>query len=216
MLSVEGVHKSYHLRGGQRREVLRGVDARVRRGDAIGVLGRNGAGKSTLMRLIAGVEPPTAGRIVRGMSISWPLGYGGALHPALTGADNVRFVARIYGRPAGWTIGFCEEFAELGPAMRQPVRTYSSGMQSRLALALSLAVDFDCYLVDEIVAAGDSRFSARAREELMARRGRAALIFVSHAEELVRSYCTSAAVLTEGRLHFHEDMDQAFAAYRAL
>jgi len=125
-------------------------------------------------------------------------------------------VARIYGRPIDWTIGFCEDFAELGRDMHMPVRTYSSGMQSRLALALSLAVDFDCYLVDEVVAAGDGRFAARGREELMARRGRAALLFVSHSEELVRSFCTSAAVLTQGRLVFHEDLDQAFAAYRAL
>ncbi len=216
MLRLVGLHKSYRVAGGRQKHVLRGVDATVRRGDAIGILGRNGAGKSTLMRLISGVDHPTAGRVERGMSISWPLGYGGALHPALSGADNARFVARIYGRPVDWIIGYCEEFAELGRDMRQPVRTYSAGMQSRLALALSLAVDFDCYLVDEIVAAGDSRFTARAREELMARRGRAALIFVSHSEDLVRSYCTSAAVLNEGRLHFHEDMDQAFAAYRAL
>lgn len=216
MLRLEGVRKSYKLPKGGEREVLRGVDALVRKGDAIGILGRNGAGKSTLMRVISGVDHPTGGRIERGMSISWPLGYGGALHGSLSGADNARFVARIYDRPIDWTIGFCEEFAELGRDMHMPVRTYSSGMQSRLALALSLAVDFDCYLVDEIVAAGDSRFASRGREELMARRGRAALIFVSHSEELIRSYCTSAAVLTQGRLFFHEDLDQAFAAYRAL
>lgn len=216
MLRLEGVRKSYKLPKGGEREVLRGVDALVRKGDAIGILGRNGAGKSTLMRVISGVDHPTGGRIERGMSISWPLGYGGALHGSLSGADNARFVARIYDRPIDWTIDFCEEFAELGRDMHMPVRTYSSGMQSRLALALSLAVDFDCYLVDEIVAAGDSRFASRGREELMARRGRAALIFVSHSEELIRSYCTSAAVLTKGRLFFHEDLDQAFAAYRAL
>ncbi|MCW8085873.1 ABC transporter ATP-binding protein [Sabulicella glaciei] len=215
MLRLDGVWKSYRVRG-RDKEVLRGVDATVRKGDAIGILGRNGAGKSTLMRLIAGVEHPNAGRIHREMSISWPLGYGGALHSNLSGADNVRFVARIYGRPVDWTLGFCEEFAELGEHMRMPVRTYSSGMQSRLALALSLAVDFDCYLVDEMVAAGDARFAGRGREELMARRGRAALILVSHSEELVRNFCTSAAVLQDGKLHFHEDLDQAFAAYRAL
>ena len=215
MLRLEDVHKSYHLQG-HRRHVLRGVDATVRRGDAIGVLGRNGAGKSTLMRIISGAEHPSAGRVYRGMSVSWPLGYGGALHPALSGADNARFIARIYGRPAEWTIGYCEEFAELGAYMRLPVRSYSAGMVTRLALALSLAVEFDCYLVDEMVGAGDERFAHRGREELMARRGRSALIFVSHSEELIRDFCSSAAVLQEGKLIFHEDLDQAFAAYRAL
>lgn len=215
MLELLGIRKSFRVQGHER-EVLRGVDATFLRGDSVGILGRNGAGKTTLMRIIAGAEHPTAGEVRRGMSVSWPLGYGGALHGMLSGADNARFVARIYGKPADWIIGYCEDFAELGPYMRLPVRTYSAGMQARLALALSLAVDFDCYLVDEMVGAGDERFVSRGREELLARRGRAAILMISHSEELVRAFCTSAAVLHEGKLVFHEDLDSAFAAYRAL
>jgi capsular polysaccharide transport system ATP-binding protein len=157
-LELIDVHKSYAVRGGGTRHVLRGVNARVGRGEQVGILGRNGAGKSTLMRILGGIETPTRGQVRRTMSISWPLGYSGAFQGNLSGADNIRFIARIYGRNAERTIGFVEEYAELGEYLRMPVGTYSSGMRSRLAFAVSLAVDFDCYLIDEAVAPGDARF----------------------------------------------------------
>lgn len=215
MLRLEGVRKTFVERGFAR-EVLRGVDATFHRGDMVGILGRNGSGKSTLLRIMAGVERPTAGRVERRMSVSWPLGYAGGVHHALTGADNARFVARIYGRPTQWTVDFVRDFAELGREMWDPVRTYSAGMKSRFAFALSLAVEFDCYLLDEITSAGDARFNAKCRQALLARRRKSAIILVSHHEETVRAFCRHAAVLDQGRLIFHEDMDQAFAAYAAL
>lgn len=215
MLRLSRVHKTFIERG-LTREVLRGVDATFLRGDMVGILGRNGAGKSTLMKIMAGVEKPSSGRVERSMSVSWPLGYTGGVHGSLTGADNARFVARVYGRPTGWTVDFVRDFAELGREMWEPVRTYSAGMKSRFSFALSLAIEFDCYLLDEITSAGDARFNAKCRQALLSRRRQSAIILVSHHEETVRSFCRHAAVLDQGRLVFHEDLDQAFAAYAAL
>lgn len=215
MLRLEGVTKTF-TRNGITREVLSGIDATFLPGDAIGILGRNGAGKSTLMRILAGVEHPTKGRVHRKMSISWPMGYDAAVHGALTGADNTRFLARLYDRPVGWMEGFVQEFSEIGDEFRKPVKTYSDGMKARLIFALSMAVDFDCYLIDEVISAGDARFAERCRQALLARRGRSALILVSHQMNTVRSLCSHAAILHEGRLIFHEDLDQAFAEYEQL
>ena len=215
MLEMTDVCKSFTSKG-ITRHVLMGVNATFLPGDAVGILGRNGAGKSTLMRIMAGVEHPTSGRIRRRMSISWPMGYDAAVHNALTGADNTRFIARLYDRPVGWMEGFVQEFSEIGEEFRQPVKTYSAGMKARLIFALSMAVDFDCYLIDEVIAAGDARFAERCRQSLLARRGKSALILVSHQMDTVRSLCTHAAILDEGRLKFHEDLDQAFAEYANL
>src|SRR3712207_2720778 len=168
MIALRGVCKSYHTRLGHR-EVLRGVDCEFRPGEQVGILGRNGAGKTTLLRVIAGVELPTSGRVERGMSVSWPLGFAGAMHYSITGADNARFIARIYDRPIRETVEFVEDFAELGEYYRMPARTYSSGMLMRLGFALSMAVEFDCYLVDEVVATGDTRRSEEHTSELQSR-----------------------------------------------
>ncbi len=215
MIVLENVHKSYRLHGGTRKAVLRGVNATFSRGEAVGILGHNGAGKSTLLRLISGVEFPEAGHIRRRMSISWPLGHAAAMHYSISGADNARFVARLYGKPVAETVEFVEDFAEVGQYYRQPVRTYSSGMMSRLGIALSLAVDFDCYLLDEVVGAGDSRFALRCQAAMLERRERSTMLLVSHQAETVRAFCTTGAVLKDGRLTRYEDLDQAIAAYDA-
>ena len=214
MIRLHGVHKLFRTRFGQR-EVLRGVDCTFRRGEAVGILGRNGAGKTTLLRLIAGVESPSRGSVERRMSVSWPLGYAGAMHYSISGADNARFIARIYDKPVAAVLEMVESFAELGEYFRMPVRTYSSGMIARLGFALSLAMDFDCYLVDEAIAAGDARFGDRYRKALEERRARSTLLLVSHQPETVRALCTSAAVLQDGRLTRYDDMDEAIAVYPA-
>jgi capsular polysaccharide transport system ATP-binding protein len=214
-LELIDVHKSYRVNGG-RKTVLRGVNVAIRKGQSVGVMGRNGAGKSTLVRIIGGIEAPSAGTVRRGMSVSFPIGFGGGMQPSLTGADNVRFVARIYGKPVDRTLGFVESFAEIGEYMRMPVASYSAGMRGRLSFAISLALEFDCYLIDEAVAAGDARFNARFREALAERVRRSALVMVSHSPSLIRSYCKTAAVLDGGVLTVHEDLDEAIATYHAL
>jgi capsular polysaccharide transport system ATP-binding protein len=214
MIRLHDVSKSYRTHLGQR-EVLRGLNATFAPGEKVGILGRNGAGKTTLLRVIAGVELPSSGRVERRMTVSWPLGFAGAMHYNMTGADNARFIARIYAKPVAETVDFVREFADLGAYFRLPVKTYSSGMIIRLGFALSLAVDFDCYLVDEAIAVGDSRFAARYHAALTERQARSALLLVSHIPDVVRSYCSSGAILDNGRLTRYDDLDEAIAIYQA-
>lgn len=214
MIRFTGVSKSYRTRDGVR-PVLADASFSIAPGTALAICGANGAGKSTLLRLMAGVEAPSRGRIERQMSVSWPLGHASAFQSSLSGADNTRFIARIYGRDLADTLAFVEDFAELGAYLREPVRSYSAGMQARLAFAVSLAVDFDCYLVDEIVTAGDQRFQQRCHDALMARRDRATLVMVSHDPVLLRLYCRTGATLVGGRLSFHPDIDTTFLAHAA-
>jgi capsular polysaccharide transport system ATP-binding protein len=195
--------------------VLDGVSLRLDRGDALGICGHNGAGKSTLLKLIAGVEQPSSGTITRTGSVSWPIGYASAFQSSLTGADNVRFIARIYDRPIKKTLEFVDHFAELGSYLAMPIRTYSSGMMARLAFAASLAVDFDCYLVDEITAAGDARFRQRCEDALMARRELGTLVMVSHDPHTLRQYCTTGAVVGDGRVDLLETVDEAIERHFA-
>jgi capsular polysaccharide transport system ATP-binding protein len=210
-LELIDVHKSYPMRGG-RKVILAGASGRIERGEKLGVLGRNGSGKSTLVRMIAGVEAPNKGRIRSSMSISWPIGSGAGIKPTLTGEENARFIARIYGKNEDRIVKFVDSFAELEEYFLMPVMTYSSGMRSRLSLSISLAVDFDCFLVDEALAVGDTRFG-RAFEERIQRSG---LILISHSPALVRRLCTRAAVLDQGILTFYDDLDEALATYNAL
>ncbi len=210
-LELMDVHKSYPMRGG-RKMVLRGAYGKIARGEKVGILGRNGSGKSTLVRILGGVEAPTSGRIRRSMTLSWPIGMMAGFQPQISGADNARFIARIYGRDIEPVVDSVADFSELGDYLRMPVMTYSSGMRSRLALAVSLAIDFDCYLVDEALSVGDTRFG-RAFAEKIERSG---LILVSHSPALVRRLCTRAAVLDQGILTFYDDLDEALATYNAL
>ena len=176
MIYCEDVTKSYPM-GSGRKHVLKGVDLHISPGERLGFLGRNGAGKTTLIKLIGGVEMPTAGKIRRKMSVSWPLGFGGGFQGSLTGYDNARFIARVYGHQYSGIRDFVEEFTELGPQLKMPVKTYSSGMRARLAFALSLAIEFDCYLIDEIIMVGDQNFHKKCHYELFEKRGDRALIF---------------------------------------
>jgi capsular polysaccharide transport system ATP-binding protein len=210
-LELINVHKSYPTRDGQK-ILLRGAYGKIARGEKVGILGRNGSGKSTLVRMLGGVEAPTRGRIKRSMAISWPIGLAAGFSGQLSGADNARFIARLYGRDIDKITEFVAEFSELGEYLRMPMMTYSSGMRTRLALAVSLAVDFDCYLVDEALAVGDTRFGRAFAEKIE----RAGLILVSHSPALVRRLCTRAAVLDQGNLTFYDDIDEALATYNAL
>ncbi len=212
MIRLSNVSKAYGTSSGKAR-VLEGVDFEVNRGESVGILGRNGAGKSTLIRIISGAERPDTGSIDREMSVSWPLAFSGAFQSSLTGIDNLRFICRVYGVDTERHIPFVEEFSELGVYLREPVRTYSSGMQARLAFALSMVIEFDCFLIDEIVAVGDSRFQAKCHEELFVKRADRARIIVSHDPGYIRSHCQRAAVLQAGKLHRFDSVDEAYTYY---
>lgn len=212
MIAVDHVSKRYRTRQGWK-TVLDDISFTMEKGDKIGILGRNGAGKSTLIRLMSGVEQPTSGEIRRSMSISWPLAFSGAFQGSLTGMDNLRFICRIYDVDMDYVRRFTEEFSELGNYLYEPVKRYSSGMKARLAFALSLAVEFDCYLIDEVIAVGDSRFAEKCRYELFERRKDRSIILVSHSNSAMKQYCDNAMVLDEGRLHQFDNMDAAYQYY---
>jgi len=214
MIRLENICKSYGVRGGQR-QVLDHVSFTLGRGRHIGILGRNGAGKSTLVRLLSGAERPTSGHIHRDMSVSWPLAFTGAFQTHLTGLDNLRFVCRVYGVDWRPLIPFVEEFTELGMYLNEPVATYSSGMAMRLAFALSMAIEFDCFLIDEGMSVGDSRFGDRCHVELFQKRKDRAFILVSHDPHIIKAYCERAAVLHMGRLYEFEHVEQAYEFYES-
>lgn len=215
MITCEALYKSYRVGHGRKR-VLEDVNLTFNQGDRVGLLGRNGAGKTTLIKLIGGVEMPTSGRVVRQMSCSWPLGFAGGFQGSLTGYDNARFIARIYGRDYDDLRGFVEEFTELGQQLRMPVKTYSSGMRARLAFGLSLAIEFDCYLIDEVIMVGDRNFQLKCQEEIFGKRGDRALLLASHGHDLIRQYCNIAVVLRNGRAEVFDDIEEALAVYDTL
>lgn len=212
MISMKKITKAYATGSGVVK-VLDGIDLDIARGESIGILGRNGAGKSTMVRILGGAEMPDSGTIERQMSVSWPLAFAGGFQGSLTGLDNLRFICRVYGVDAEACLPFVYDFTELGIYLKEPVKTYSSGMRARLAFATSMVVDFDCYLVDEIVAVGDSRFQAKCHEELFVKRADRALIIVSHDPGYIRAHCQRAAVLRDGKLHHFASVDDAFDYY---
>ena len=180
------------------------------------LLGVNGAGKSTSLRLIAGIELPNEGKVRRSTRISWPLGFATGLHPLMTGRENVKFVARAYGEDVRRVIRFVEDFSEIGDYMDAPVRTYSSGMMARLAFGLSMAIEFECYLIDEITAVGDARFQARCQTAFNQRRKNADLIVVSHSMSTIKDYCDRGMVLVDGQMLVFDNVDKAIEVYNRL
>jgi capsular polysaccharide transport system ATP-binding protein len=216
MVKIEGLCKDYPSEQGGYRRVLNQISFALSKGEKIAVLGRNGAGKSTLIRLLGGIELPTSGTIERTMSVSWPVGLTGGIHGVLTGNDNIRFIARVYGKPFRQLRDYVDDFAQLGKFLSEPVKTYSTGMMGRLNFALSLAVEFECYLIDEIMAAGDQNFQRRSHEELFEKRVDRSLIMASHIPDLIKSYCSRALVLHRGRGKIFDDLDLALDIYQAL
>ena len=214
-ITLTDIVKEYHTPIGTRR-VLDRISFDIRKGEKIAVLGRNGAGKSTLVKILGGVERPTSGSIRRDMTMSWPLTFGGGFETSMSGMDNIRFIARIYNAPLQRTIDFCDDFAELGKLLFLPVRTYSSGMRARLAFALTLAIDFECMLIDEVISVGDQRFHVKCHDELFVKRKHCAMILVSHDIALVKEFCNQALILKDGRGKAFDDIDLALDIYSSL
>lgn len=215
MIKLEHVVKTYPIKGG-RRIVLDDINLNLEMGEKIGILGRNGAGKSTLIRILGGVEKPTSGTVIRDMSISWPLAFSGAFQGTLTGADNVRFVSRVYDVDYDKAMDVVDSFAELGKYLYEPVKIYSSGMRARLAFAISLAIDFDCYLIDEVISVGDASFHQKCQVELFEKRSHKAMIIVSHELHNIRDYCNKAGILNSGKLTIFHDIEEALNIYNSL
>lgn len=215
MVELRNITKTYRTRHG-RKTVLQAVSCVFSPGENTGIIGRNGAGKSTLIRIIGGVEPPDSGTVIRTSTLSWPLGFAGGFHGRLTGRENLRFTCRIYGSDYQQATKFVEEFSELGEYMDMPLRTYSSGMRAKLAFGLSMAIDFDFYLIDELTSVGDASFNEKCRKVFEERKARATLIVVSHSPQVIRAHCTRFAVLDKGRLDFFSDFDEAFAMYNKV
>jgi len=215
MIQLSNVNKYYRV-DGRKKIILDDISTVFEEGYSYALLGVNGAGKSTTMRLLSGVELPNSGRIRRTVRVSWPLGFAGAFHPLMTGRNNVTFAARIYGQDIRRVLNFVEDFSELGDYLDAPVRTYSSGMMARLAFGLSMAIEFQCYLIDEITGVGDARFQARCEEVFAERRKRSDLIVISHSMGTVKSYCSRGAVLVDGRLATFGDVDDAIDLYNRL
>ncbi len=215
MVEFIDVHKYYRTKG-HTKVVLDHITTTFERGHSYGILGVNGAGKSTTIRLLSGVEAPNSGRIRRHVEFSWPIGFGNGFQGLMTGRNNVTFVARVYGQDVRRVLDFVEDFSELGDYLDAPVRTYSSGMSGRLAFALSMAIDFDCYLIDEVTATGDARFQQRCHQAFQERRARSDVIMVSHMIGTIRDYCDRGAVLVDGRLISFDDIDQAIDMYSRL
>lgn len=212
MITLTNVSKSYPTRQGPV-TVLDRINLQVARGEKLGILGRNGSGKSTVVRLISGAELPDSGSVARSMSVSWPIAFSGGFQGMLTGLDNLRFICRVYGVDWADKVEFVEDFAELGRFLREPLKTYSSGMRARLAFALSMVIDFDCFLIDEVSAVGDDRFKRKCQHELFEKRGDRAMIIVSHSHSYIKKHCERIALLKDGSFIFYDDVDEAYEAY---
>lgn len=212
MIVLENLTKIYWLQG-NRKVVLEEANAVFPSRTSIGLLGRNGAGKSTLLRLIGGTILPTSGQILSDGRISFPVGFAGSFHPDMTAAQNVRFVARIYGVDTDALIDFVEDFAELGKHFNLPIRSYSSGMRSRLTFGLSMGLKFDTYLIDEVMSVGDAAFRSKAEAVFAERLRNAGSVFVSHSMDAMRLMCKSGAVLEGGKLTFFPEINEAIEVH---
>ena len=214
MIEVRHVSKAYPIRHGMN-QVLDDISLSFPAGQNMGILGRNGSGKSTLLRIMAGIEQPDRGEVIRHRRVSWPIGFAGGFSGSLSGEENCRFVARIYGADVRRVSLYAQEFSELHEYFYMPVRTYSTGMRSRLAFALSMAIDFSIYLIDEMTAVGDKPFQDKCREAFRARREHSSVILVSHNLATIKQFCDSCAVLIDGRLQVCASIDEAELRYEA-
>ena len=215
MIRFENLCKSFRI-GQGRKIIVDNLSLTLPSGKSLALLGRNGAGKSTLLQMVAGTLRPDSGRIVSDGRISWPVGLGGSLHRELTGAQNVRFLARVYGVDTEELSAFVEDFCELGPHFHAPVRSSSSGMRSRLAFGASMGIPFDTYLVDEVTAVGDAKFRRKSRAIFRERMQTAAGLFVTHDLTTLRDYCEAGLLLEGGRLYYFSDLEEAVAVHKAL
>lgn len=218
MIEVRKLYKSYRDRSRQKRYVVfRDLSFTIPPGRNVAIMGRNGAGKTTLLRLLGGIDVPDRGHILTDRRISWPVGLRGGFQGSLTGRENVRFVARVQGARGSAlraVTDYVETFAEIGAHYDEPVKTYSSGMRGRVAFGLSLAFDFDYYLIDEAMSVGDAHFKKKAQQALREKIGRAHVLLASHSLGDVEAFCDLVLLLEAGQVRFFEDVKEGIEAYR--
>ena len=212
MIKFINVSHSYKIKSGKN-IIFSDLNFSVSKGDKIGIIGRNGAGKSTLLRLIGGVEEPNSGKVIKKMSISWPLAFGGGFQGSLSGLDNTRFICRVYNKPLEGAEQYIQQFAELGDYFYEPVKSYSSGMRAKLAFGISMLIDFDCYLIDEITAVGDASFQEKCNQELFVNKKESAMVIVSHDENVIKDKCDSVLLIDSGNGTYFSDVNEAFSVY---
>ncbi|WP_158971836.1 ABC transporter ATP-binding protein [Chachezhania sediminis] len=215
MIRFENLTKGFWVRG-ERKLVIDNLNLTLPDGKSLALLGRNGAGKSTLLQMIAGTIRPDSGRILTDGTISWPVGFGGSFHRDLTGAQNVRFIARIYGVDTDALLAFVEDFAELGSFFHMPVGNYSSGMRSRLTFGASMGIRFDTYLVDEVTSVGDAAFRRKSRAIFRERMANSGAIVVNHSMNQIREFCDSGLLLEGGKVTYYEDLEEAIARHEEM
>lgn len=213
MISFERVSKVYNINN-IRKVILDDASFVFPSGKNIAVMGQNGAGKSTITRMISGIELPTSGLIRRDERVSWPLGFSAGFNGLMTGLENIRFVARIYGVESDEVLEKVQSFAELGKSLALPISTYSSGMKARLAFGLSLAIDFDTFLIDEITAVGDRRFKKKSNAALKDRIENARVIMISHSENTIREYCDSGVLVYNSKMYYYDNIEKLISDYR--
>ncbi len=212
MIRLQNISKSYYTKHGVN-QLFSDLCLNIPLKQNVGVLGRNGVGKSTLLRIIAGIEEPDSGTIIRDARVSWPIGFSGGFNGSLSGEENCFFVSRIYGEDINRVTEFVKDFSELEDYFHMPFKTYSAGMKSRLAFGLSMALEFDIYLVDEVTAVGDAAFQKKCRAAFAERRRRSNVIMVSHNFDILREYCSSIAILEKGKITLYDNVDNAIQIY---
>lgn len=215
MIEFRDISKGFWVRG-EYRPVIRSLNLRLPSGRSLALLGRNGAGKSTLLNMISGTMRPDTGEIMTDGSVSFTVGYSGSFHKELTGAQNTRFVARVYGVDTDELCEFVEDFAEIGAHFHMPLRTYSSGMKSRLAFGMSMGIKFDTYLIDEATATGDARFRRKSKEVFRARMAEASAVMVSHSMSDLRAFCDAGLVLHDGQIEVFDEIEDAIERHQEL
>jgi capsular polysaccharide transport system ATP-binding protein len=215
MIRLENLTKSFWIKG-ERKVVIDDLSLTLPTGKSLALLGRNGAGKSTLLEIIAGTLPPDSGRVLSDGTISWPVGLAASFHGDLTGAENVRFIARIYGVDTDDLVEFVGAFAELGRSYHMPMRTYSSGMKSRLTFGASMGIRFDTYLVDEVTAVGDQSFKRKSQAIFAERMRSSSAILVNHSMGEVRRFCNAGVVLEGGKAEYFDDLEEAIAVHEEI
>lgn len=218
MIEIRNLTKSFPSRNG-RKYVFRDLSFTLPTGAGVGLIGRNGAGKTTLLSLMAGIDTPDSGEVITDENISWPVGLSGGFQGMLSARDNVRFVCRVFGAAGAEMhekIAYVQAFAEIGDYFDLPMRSYSPGMRARVAFGISMAFDFDYYLIDEVMAVGDPIFRKKAAEVFRQKLAGAGVILVSHNLKEIKDLCSSVVFMHEGHAHYYEDVDEGIGAFQEL